>query len=255
MKYKICIIIFLSILNIVLALEVADKIYILNQPINNLQAQIDPVRIDNKPPAERNKTIHYTLDANWSQPYSRQGDRNTRYSCISTTPVFKPHYIKWQGKQYIPYDKLKAVAEAVLKRMPHIKYHDDILQLIVETSIAESQGGYFISSKGGDYGIFQIRINTAQSLLDWLKDNHKDIYLAIDKFRDPKLSLADNLERNIPFGVAVCISEYWRKAGPEMHKYITSLDDRAKLWKSVYNTRFGKGTVDAYIKRVSDYAS
>ena len=125
--------------------------------------------------------------------------------------------------------------------------------LITETAIAESQGGYFVSNATGDYGMFQIRINTAKSLFEWLRNNHRDVYEAINKFRDTDMSLEDNLQYNVPFGIAVCASEYWRKAGPELYKYIKSMEDRAKLWKSVYNTKCGKGTVNAYLSRNTQY--
>lgn len=196
----------------------------------------------------------YREDRLWSQCYSKQGDRSTRYSTDADHPRFKPKYLKWEGKEYCPTSKLSQVTESVLKRMPHINSNDrNMTRLVVETAIAESQGGYFVTSTRGDYGMFQIRVSTAKSLLEWLRSNHRDIYEAINKFRNNDLSLEDNLQYNVPFGVAVCISEYWRKAGPELHRYIQTHEDRAKLWKSVYNTRYGRGTVNAYLNRSTQY--
>lgn len=253
-KFQMIASVILSIVGIFLAIEVYQK-WMLLQSLNDKAIQTPVMASQTKKPhVVATKQVHRFDDKEWSQAYSKAGDRNKRFGSLDSHPKFKSKYLTWSGKEYINKDKLYSLAESVIKRLPHIDNRQDMVKLVVETSIAESQGGYFISSKNGDFGIFQIRINTANSLLDWLKFAHKDIYDAVEKFRNPKLSLAENLEKNIPYGIALCISEYWRKAGPEFHKYITSIKDRGMLWKSVYNTKLGKGTVNTYIKKVNNYS-
>ena len=83
--------------------------------------------------------------------------------------------------------------------------------------------------------------------------NGQYILEAINLFRDSEKSLRDELMHNVPFGMAVAIVEYWRKAGPDYENYASSLRGRAEMWKSVYNSRLGKGTVADYEKRCADY--
>ena len=191
----------------------------------------------------------------WSRSYSRKGDRSLRFEHDSTVPGFKMKWLTWDGGKYIERNVLTQLVEISLKRMPHlnIRKHPEITKLIVETAIAESSGGYFTSNKNGDYGVFQIRKEVGEELLLWLKANHTDVYKQVMLFFNEERNFVENLQSNVPFGIALCICEYWRKAGPNFTKHINTVEDRAIMWKSVYNTRKGKGTVKAYIDRNSSY--
>lgn len=248
----------IGILSIIASMEIYGIVDTLKEteevPIKTAVVEkVETPKITEEKVEKPKKVIHFTEDTNWQKYYSRKGNRDTRYEFEKQLPVFKPMYTNWEGKTFIPREKLVAVTTAVIKRMPHIKNVDEAINLVVETCVAESHGGYFISHEGGDYGVFQIRINTAKSLLTWLKDNHEDIYNEVQKFEDKKLSLEDNLEKNIPYGVALCISEYWRKAGPDFYKYIKDTENRGMVWKSLYNTKYGKGTVKKFVDKNNNY--
>ena len=128
------------------------------------------------------------------------------------------------------------------------------MSLIVETIIAESNGGFYIDEGTGDLGCLQIRETTAEDLLQWLtKSGNKDIVDAINIFFNNEMSLKDNLKHNIPFSIAVAITEYWRKCGANFDSKIGTIQNRGIMWKCAYNTHRGAGTVNKYIKRVTNY--
>lgn len=225
-----------------------QKTVAISRPVDKQQTQ----QADSKQ-QHKKKDIPFEQDKKWAMAYAKDGDRTRRYPYNVHLPVFKREYNSWTGKSYIEKSKLEQVTTAIIARLPHIKDDKNVVSLIVETAIAESSGGYFTSSVNGDYGVFQIRKEVAEETLQWLKDCHKDVYNITVKFQNKKLSLEENLAKNIPFGIALCASEYWRKAGPNFTKHIKTQKDRAIMWKSVYNTRKGLGTVEAYIKRNAVY--
>lgn len=186
--------------------------------------------------------------------YTGKGlEREKRYGALESFPTFKEKWITWSGGQNISIQSLEELCKIVFKRLPHIKTSKESVALVVETAIAESNGGRIIKSKGGDYGTFQIRISAAKSNLKWLQENHPDVYKAVISFRNKDLSEGDNLIQNIPYGIAMCITQYWRIAGSQYYKYIDTIEKRGIMWKSAYNTYKGQGTVNAYIQRVKGY--
>lgn len=190
----------------------------------------------------------------WSQKYINKGiDRDKRFGITSKKITFDKKYLTWKGGKKLSTKELESIVRNTFKIMPHIRTTTDTVALVVETAITESDGGRIITNKFGDHGVFQIKVRTSQDLLKWLKYEHKDIHAAIMSMRNASLSEKDNLQKNIPYACAICITEYWRKAGSQYHMHIASLEERGKMWKSVYNTHKGHGTVADYINRVTKY--
>lgn len=197
----------------------------------------------------------FKTDRTWFQRYTnKEVEREKRYGSVDRTMVFfDDRYVAWKGGVRIVKDDLESLTRQVFRLMPHIRTTDESIALVVETAIAESDGGRIVSNKFGDHGVFQIKVKTSKDLLSWLQGDHKDIYNAIMTLRNEKLSEKDNLEQNIPYACAICITEYWRKAGSQYYLHISTLEDRGKMWKSVYNTYKGYGTVEAFINRNNKY--
>ena len=185
--------------------------------------------------------------------YGKGEERYKRYGVSNKELHFDEKFLSWKGGQKISKVELEKLCRQVFKKLPHIKTSDETVALVVETAIAESDGGKITRGMGQDRGVFQIRISAAKDQLNWLKKNHKDIFEAINNFRNPKLSEEDNLLQNVPYALAMCITHYWRNAGSQYYKHISSLTDRAIMWKSTYNTKKGLGTVNNYINRVTKY--
>lgn len=83
--------------------------------------------------------------------------------------------------------------------------------------------------KTGDLGILQMQASTANDLLNWLDYQHKDIRTAILELKNARWSMEDNLRYNVPFSIAVSITEYWRKAGPSYSQHIDTVEQRAVM--------------------------
>ena len=122
------------------------------------------------------------------------------------------------------------------------------IELLMETAAVESMGGnYAVPYRlKGQHGVFQITKVTATDTLKWLNCVKPANFEFIMSFYDNQMSLEENLERNVEFSAALCLAIYKRMA-PRAD--ITNRTNRAKLWKRVYNTALGSGTVEAYLSR------
>lgn len=198
--------------------------------------------------------LHPYDDQRYRFTVTRSGDRSKRYGVVSDPHGIRYKYFVWSSGQRMSIKQMKIIVEAVFKRLPHIKTTEESVSLIVETIIAESNGGFYIDEGTGDLGCLQIRETTAADLLQWLEaSGNKDIVDAINIFFNDKMTLKDNLKHNIPFSIAVAITEYWRKCGANFDSKIDTIQNRGIMWKCAYNTHRGAGTVNKYIKRVTNY--
>ena len=194
---------------------------------------------------DRKFSIRYTVsEDSWNQRYG-----------ASETP-FAGWMTSWKGGKRLTERQLEDLARRVFKHLPHIRTTRALLDLVVETAVAESDGGRIVKNSFGDYGVFQMKPWVAKESLAWLKANHKDVYRAIMNLRDRRLSEKDNLVRNLPYATAMCVTYYWRRAGDSaLRRRIETQHERAVMWKSLYNTRKGYGTVAAYIERNKNYVA
>lgn len=169
-------------------------------------------------------------------------DRKKRYT-VQNKPI--PFYF-WKGNKAIQPEKLDGLIVSVLARLPHIPNTKDPRSLLREMALAETRGGYFQTTYRSkcDLGVFQIQEATASCTLQWVKTVHPDVYAALKSLESKDRSLRDNLEYNVAFSCAVAATYYWRAApGAD----ISTREKRARLWKRVYNTEKGRGTVRHYL--------
>lgn len=197
--------------------------------------------------------LHPWDDKTWSEKIIKNPDRSARFGIAKKPIVFEQKYLTFAGKVSLPKEELETVVRQVFRLMPHVKTNDNTVALVVETAITESDGGYVVWNKHQDAGIFQTKISSVKELLGWIEYKHPDVHAAVMKLRNPELSEKDNLIQNIPYNAAICITYYWRMGGADFTKKIATLEDRAVFWKSVYNTKYGLGTVNDYINRNKNY--
>jgi len=255
-KVKLTAIVILAIISGILISEIRNKLY--PTVVTNTVEKIVIVKSDDSTLAsvENHKPKYdpYT-DKSWSKRYSKSGDRNIRYSYNKEPHGLKYKWVSWKGGVSVDRATFSKVVRIVLDRLPHIKSDENVVNLVVETAISESLGGKFIKSSSGDYGILQIKPWIVEDMYKWLQYKHKDVYAVLQSMYNNKLSMEDNLIQNVPYAIAVCVTEYWRKAGPNFHKHISTMEERAVMWKSVYNTKKGVGTVNCYLSRNEKYKS
>lgn len=163
----------------------------------------------------------------------------------------KPIVIKkWTGGEPMDQIELLKTISAVFQRLPHIKSSAGLKLLVVETMAVESELGRNPVPYKGAYGSAQMQLSTAKYLMKWTKEKHSDVYKSIMSFYDRNLSLKDNLARNVPYQIAMCITYYWHRE-PNLYAKVDTRLSRGKLWKSEYNTSKGVGTVEKYLQRTS----
>lgn len=256
----------IAIVNCILICYTSNHVY---DKCNKLESSIDKVnknlgeigqKIDSlnekeyKQKVNKDVIIHPYDDKRYKFSIARSGDRSKRYGVVKDSHGIKYKYFVWSNGNRMSIKQMRIITEAVFKRLPHIKTTEESVSLIVETIIAESNGGFYIDEGTGDLGCLQIRETTAEDLLQWLAaSGNKDIVDAINIFYNNEMSLKDNLKHNIPFSISVAITEYWRKCGANFDSKIGTIQNRGIMWKCAYNTHRGAGTVNKYIKRVTNY--
>lgn len=161
----------------------------------------------------------------------------------------------WEGGATVKKEQLAQTIEAVHERLSIVpKGSADHVALLMETSAVESSRGYIVRQVGGPArGIFQMEPTTEQCMRSWLKDNFPSVHDEVMAFYDKKKSLEWNITHNVPYNVAMSTAYYWRRMGDSLAGNITTLEDRAKVWKTHYNTYLGKGSIAGYIKKAGKY--
>ena len=236
--------------------HIDDKCDSLESSIDNVNKSLGEIneKLEYRSKTNNDIIIHPYDDKRYRFNINRSGNRSKRYGVVSDPHGIKYKYFVWSSGQRMTVKQMKIVTKAVFKRLPHIKTTEEAILLIVETIIAESNGGFYIDEGTGDLGCLQIRETTAEDLLQWLAaSGNKDIVEAVNMFFNDEMSLKDNLKHNIPFSIAIAITEYWRKGGADFNNKIDTLQNRGIMWKCTYNTYKGAGTVNKYIQRVNSY--
>tara|TARA_R100000664_G_scaffold10884_1_gene17855 strand:+ start:1913 stop:2371 length:459 start_codon:yes stop_codon:yes gene_type:complete len=141
-------------------------------------------------------------------------------------------------------DDIKIIIDWTLK---YLNMHsDDASALIYRTGMAETKYNHLKQMGDGPaLGFFQCEPNTMKDIMenyvsyrDGLKQ--KIYYLGYND-DNPEMSLMSN----VALQVAFCRIKYRRDRLPIPNK--DKIEEQAKYWKRVYNTRLGKGTVEHFL--------
>ena len=174
---------------------------------------------------------------------------------FDTTKDTKIIVWSWEGGATVKKEQLAQTIEAVQERLSIVpKGSADHVALLMETSAVESSRGYIVRQVGGPArGIFQMEPTTERCMRSWLKDNFPRVHDEVMAFYDKKKSPDWNRTHNVPYNVAMSTAYYWRRMGDSLAENITTLEDRAKVWKTHYNTYLGKGSIAGYIRKAEKY--
>ena len=161
----------------------------------------------------------------------------------------------WEGGATVKREQLAQTIAAVHERLSIVpKGSEDHVALLMETSAVESSRGYIVRQKGGPArGIFQMEPATERCTLGWLKNNFPKVHGEVMAFYDKSKSPDWNRTHNVPYNVAMSTVYYWRRMGDGLTDRIGTLEDRAKVWKTHYNTYLGKGSIAGYIEKAGKY--
>ncbi len=154
--------------------------------------------------------------------------------------------------------QVKELIQSVLDLLGSKYASNDAVNLMFWTGYVESRYEYIRQlGQGPAMSFWQIEPDTAvdniKSYLKYrkpLKKKCADITLT-----DPKLWDSEDtsvwswiLEHNMAAGVIHSRLKYWRSPKPMPG----NIQDAAKIWKSVYNSSKGAGSVDKFIRLISD---
>lgn len=175
-------------------------------------------------------------------------ERSARYHKNKTTACIKVW--SWRGDNRLPYGQMIRTTNKVLNGLSMVKDDPNLTALILETIAAETEFGLYVQQiKGPALGVIQMLPSTAKDTLTWLRQNHSDVYKELSVFYNRKLNVEQNLKHNIPWQIAMAAVYYWRRSGDRLYSTITTVQDRATLYRLVYNTPKGKCSAPEYINR------
>ena len=131
---------------------------------------------------------------------------------------------------------------------PEIPYSKSAENLLVGTAAHESRLKYLHQIQGPAKGVFQIEPATADDIWDNYLAFRPDLASKVRGLASQKFPVGKNeqLITNLAYATAMARLKYWRSPSSLPH----DPDDvfgLAQLWKAVYNTELGAGTVDQFI--------
>lgn len=187
-------------------------------------------------------------------------DDGTFYINVKETPKVKVEILKHSGGRQLKHSEVKETVTNVLENLDNLNHinQTNLRDLVLETMIVETLVGKskydYSSTNYRNYGIAQIRTETAKDVLDWLQRKDSSTYTKVKSLMNSKVSLKQNLLSNVQFSIAIC-AEYYFRRNANLHLDIRTVESRAKQWKKNYNTYKGLGTEEIYCQRVQDYYS
>lgn len=152
-----------------------------------------------------------------------------------------------------------ATIEDVRNTLTLVPNDDRVSNLVYRTFTHESLLGTIDFTNANGQGIGQLTLKHAKDVLKRLSTRSPENFRIISELSeiDNLLSLSDKemlreLHTNLKLQVALCITTYWFR-DPMFWQKAGTVEDDARLWKELYNTRLGKGTVSAFIKSCEAY--
>ena len=127
--------------------------------------------------------------------------------------------------------------------------------LMLGTACQESHCGEYIRQLGcsgtiGAFGVWQMEIATARDIYDNYLRYRPELKAAVEHLRGAGQSIQDALISNLAYACALARIKYRRDPAA----IPSDLRGQAEMWKRVYNTATGKGTIDEYMTNWARYA-
>ena len=147
-----------------------------------------------------------------------------------------------------------ATIDEVRNQLTLVPNDERVSNLVYRTFVHESLLGSINFTNSNGQGIGQLTLKHAKDVLKRISKRSPENFAIIAEISEIKnlLELSDKemlneLHTNLKLQVALCILTYWFK-DPKFYLNAGSLEQDAKMWKQLYNTELGKGTVEAFIK-------
>ena len=162
----------------------------------------------------------------------------------------------WKGNDTIRTDQLFQTICGVISRMIIVPDDPNIARLVMETIATESHRGKHVSQmRGPAKGIVQMEPATHDDLVSWLEHNHVDVWQNLMLFYEKKQTHRWNTENNVPYNIALCLCQYWRKAGSLLPDITQDASMRAVTYKIFYGSVMNACTISKYLREAETFAS
>ena len=146
-------------------------------------------------------------------------------------------------------NEIKEIVEESLYKLE--KYSPDALALVIRTGRAETNYKHLKQMGGGPaLGFFQCEPNTAHDIVKNYIEYRPHYRLKLEELGCDFENLEFSLMSNIAVQAAFCRIVYLRD--PHPIPSLNDLEEQARCWKRVYNTKLGKGTIEHFMEANED---
>lgn len=139
---------------------------------------------------------------------------------------------------------------------PTLKYLDMYSEaasnLIIGTAATESHLGHFLmqvdvhnNPVGPALGIYQMEPATHDDIHKTYLNSRLSLRNLIFTFVPADMVVASEMVHNLQYATAMARLKYWRD--PEPLPQAGDIEGLAYIWKNIYNSKLGKGTVEEFI--------
>lgn len=163
---------------------------------------------------------------------------------------------EWYGGKAMERESLRRTLRYVTKTLkpdgewctPRV--HD----LLMETAAVETALGEIVRQKNGPaLSVWQILGFNFEEIREYFGKRDPELLARAMQFYNPNLSEEWNRVHNVPWTAAMSLLFYEKASRGNFLSRLDTLDSRGRLWKQLYNTRLGKGTVKGYKQRAREY--
>ena len=149
-------------------------------------------------------------------------------------------------------DDLRIMIADVLKRLG--MYSETATELLMGTCAVESDFGRSVEQVGGGpaLGVFQMEPNTMNDIwYNYIRYREGLRVILADEFgmRGPD---KEKLKNDIEYSIVMASLKY-RRSSLVLPKSDKDIEGLARVWKKVYNTDLGKGTVEKFVSKYKKY--
>lgn len=125
-------------------------------------------------------------------------------------------------------------------------------RLVLATAAHESHCGTFLRQirNGPALGIYQMEPATHNDIAVRWPPRHEDVYQRMLRLCGPSFDSA-RLVYDLRYATAMCRLRYYM--APQALPEADDWEGLARMWKDVYNTRLGKGTVPQFLADCRDF--
>ncbi len=163
---------------------------------------------------------------------------------------------EWFGGQAMDRNELRRTIEFVtLHLMPDGSWcSQGVHDLLMETAAVETALGSIVRQhKGPALSVWQILGFNFVEIRDYFAKYNPELLERAMFFYNQDFSEDWNRVYNIPWTASMSLLFYEKATRGTFVDQLGSLESRGRLWKKIYNTRLGKGTVEGYKKRALQY--